>query len=111
MYQTLATITKKEKVTKQINTFKFLILIITFNSCFSSNEKGWAKLDITNLIKEKTDLIITEKFEVLEDSVEYTERAFDLGYTYSLKIKYDPKAEKYSWPNYKLKFIWYSSNN
>jgi hypothetical protein len=41
-------------------------------------------------------LIITEKFEVLEDSVEYTERAFDLGYTYSLKIKYDPKAEKYS---------------
>jgi len=49
---------------------------------------------MTNLIKEKTDLIINENFQILEDSVIHTEGAFDLDYTYNLKIKYDQKAEK-----------------
>ena len=81
---------------KQINTFKFLILIITISSCFSSNEqkRKWTKSDMTNLIKEKTDLAIEETFEILEDSFIHTEGAFDLDYTYNLKIKYDQKTEK-----------------
>ena len=49
---------------------------------------------MTNLIKEKTDLAIEETFEILEDSFIHTEGAFDLDYTYNLKIKYDQKTEK-----------------
>ncbi|CAM1361057.1 membrane hypothetical protein [Tenacibaculum litoreum] len=49
---------------------------------------------IEPLIKEKTDLIIPQDFEVLENLIEHTEGAFNSDYSIGLTIKYKESDEK-----------------
>ena len=85
---------KKKKVKLHIKTLKYLILIIALNSCSNSNKREWTKTDMASLLSEKSDLQISKNFNVIKDSIKNTEGAFDLDYTYYLKIEYDKLEEE-----------------
>lgn len=58
---------------------------------FGTTNKPDGKLALDRiepLIKEKTDLVIPNDFEILKNLIEHTEGAFDSDYSIGLKIKY-----------------------
>ncbi len=57
-----------------------------------SNES--TKTNIVELIKTKTDLELSENFEIIKDTVEHTEEAFDSDYSYELTIEYKESDSK-----------------
>lgn len=73
---------------------------------------------IEPLIKEKTDLVIPNDFEILKNLIEHTEGAFDSDYSIGLKIKYQESDENHitqqihNGMNYKSeKGIWKRDSN
>jgi hypothetical protein len=105
---------------------KFILLLILF-SCNTSKNNEWTKTDFVKLIKDKTNLELSEDFKIIRKSIEHTEEAFDSDYTIGLIIEYKEsdeeniteqilksmksKSEKGRWINYANGFDFEHSNN
>ena len=63
-------------------------------SCKDSKNNELTKTSVVELIKEKTALELSENFEIIRDSVEYIEGAFDSDYSYQLIIEYRKTESK-----------------
>ena len=72
----------------------FFALSLFLISCHKSKSEEWTKADMNHLIQEKTDLKLSENFNVIIDSVEQTESALDSDYSYRLTIEYNQLMEK-----------------
>lgn len=75
----------------QIKTLIFFLLIVVLTSCSTRTEKPYnPKLVIQNRVNEKTNIKLdTNNFIILLDSIHNTEGAFDLDYSWFVKLKID----------------------
>lgn len=71
-----------------------VVLAYFLAALFYKPDEKLATKNIKPLIKEKTDLVIPENFEVLDNLIEHTEGAFDSDYSILLKVKYLEVDEK-----------------
>ena len=54
----------------------------------NSEPREWTKIDMIELVNEKTDLILSENFEIITDKVKHTEGAL-FRITFSFIVKED----------------------
>jgi len=73
--------------------FGFVIYVMF--SIFNKPNSKVALERVEPLIKEKTDLIIPKKYEILKNLIEHTEGAIDSDYSIKLTIKYEESDQKY----------------